>query len=197
MSETLNLVKAVPGQKVDLTKGNPGLKTLKVELGWDPNTSASPKTFDLDAFCIALNDQGKVGDVSNVCYFGNLSTLSGAVSHSGDNLTGQGDGADETITVQLDKIPANIHRLVFAVAIYQAAEKGQNYGMVKNTFVQVVDADTKNALVRFDPSEDASVFTGLRLAAIYRNNGEWKFEATPTDQAGYNGDINTLVGMYQ
>ena len=71
-----------------------------------------------------------------------------------------------------------------------------NFGMVKNTFAQVVDADTNAALVRFDPSEDASVFSGLRLAAIYRNNGEWKFEATPTDQAGYNGDINSLIAKY-
>lgn len=197
MSGTLNLTKAVAGQKVDLTKNNPGLKNLKVELGWKPNEAASSKSFDLDAFALCLNDQGKLEDVGNVCYFRNLTTLAGAVSHSGDNLTGEGDGADEVISVMLDAVPANIAKVLFAVNIYQAAEKNQNFGMVKETFVQVVDADTNQALVRFDPSEDASVFTGLRLASIYRHNGEWKFEAVSTDQAGYNGDINTLVGLHQ
>lgn len=196
MSETLNLTKAVAGQKVDLTKGNPGLKRVNVELGWKPNEAASSKSFDLDAFALALNDQIKLDTIDNVCYFRNLKTLGGAVSHSGDNLTGEGEGADEIISVDLEKVPANIHRILFAVNIYQAAEKGQNFGMVKETFCQVVDADTNQALVRFDPSEDASVFTGLRLAAIYRHNGEWKFEAVSTDQAGFNGDINTLVNMY-
>lgn len=196
MAETLNLTKAVAGQKVDLTKNNPSLKNLKVELGWEPNKAASSKTFDLDAFALGLNDQNKVSSVNDVCYFNNKSILGGAVSHSGDNLTGEGDGADETITVNLSAIPAEINKILFAVNIYDAKAKGQNFGMVKNTFVQVVDADTNQALVRFDPSEDASTFTGLRLASIYRNNGEWKFEAVSTDQAGYEGDINTLVGLH-
>jgi tellurium resistance protein TerD len=189
MNTTVNVIK---GQRLDLTKGNPGLKILKVGLGWDVN-EMSGVSFDLDAFCFGLNNQGKLADMSHVCYFNQLSILNGAVSHSGDNLTGAGAGDDETIVVNLEKVPASIDKLIIAVNIYDAANKKQNFGMVRNAFVRCYDGENGQELMRYDLGEEYSTFEGVVFGEIYRNNGEWKFGAISN---GFHGDINNIISKY-
>jgi tellurium resistance protein TerD len=191
MSTTVS-VNVTKGQKVDLTKGNPGLKTLKVGLGWDVN-KGSGSDFDLDGFVFGLNDQNKIPNSDSICYYGKLSIYNGAVSHSGDNLTGVGDGDDETITVKLPDVPADIHKLIIAVNIYQASSRSQNFGMVRNAFVRCYDGDTNTELMKYDLGEDYSTFEGVVFGELYRNNGEWKFGAVSN---GFNGDINSAAAMY-
>lgn len=192
MSTTTVSVNVEKGQKVDLTKGNPGLKSLKIGLGWDVN-KGSGVDFDLDAFCFGLNDQGKVPDADSICYFGKLAIFGGSVSHSGDNLTGVGDGDDETISVDLSNVPAAVQKLVVAVNIYKAKERSQNFGMVRNAFCRCYDGDTKQELMRYDLGEEYSTFEGVVFGELYRHSGEWKFGAVSN---GFNGDINSALGMY-
>jgi len=190
MNVSVNVVK---GQRLDLTKGNPGLKTLKVGLGWDVNES-NGVNFDLDAFCFGVDGSGKLADISHVCYFNQLSILGGAISHSGDNLTGAGAGDDETITINLAAVPANIDRLVIAVNIYDASSRRQNFGMVRNAFARCYDSDTSSQLMRYDLGEEFSTFEGVVFGEVYRNGGDWKFGAISN---GFNGDINSLITQYQ
>lgn len=189
MDVSVNVVK---GQRLDLTKGNPGLKTLKVGLGWDVNETGTV-SFDLDAFCFGLNSAGKLPDVSHVCYFNQLSILGGAVSHSGDNLTGAGSGDDETIVIDLTKVPSGVDKLVIAVNIFEANTKRQNFGMVRNAFCRCYDSETGVELLRYDLGEEYSTYEGVVFGEIYRHNGEWKFGAIST---GFNGDINSLITKY-
>lgn len=182
----------IKGQKVDLTKGNPGLKKLCVGLGWDVN-KGNGADFDLDAFVFGLNDQNKLVSPESVCYFNRLSIFNGAVTHSGDNLTGVGDGDDETVTVNLENVPADVQKLVIAVNIYQASSRSQNFGMVRNAFCRCYDGDTKAELMKYDLGKEYSVFEGVVFGELYRNNGEWKFGAVSN---GFNGDINAALAMY-
>jgi len=186
-------VNVTKGQRLDLTKGNPGLKTLKVGLGWDVNET-SGVNFDLDAFCFGVDSAGKLADISHVCYFNQLSILGGAVSHSVDNLTGAGAGDDETITINLAAVPASIDRLVIAVNIYVASNRRQNFGMVRNAFARCYDSDTSGQLMRYDLGEEFSTFEGVVFGEVYRNGGDWKFGAISN---GFNGDINSLITQYQ
>lgn len=189
MSETLNLQK---GERVDLTKTNPGLKLANVGLGWDINAGNSG-TFDLDAFAFSLKASKLKGSLAeSVCYFGNK-TLVG-VQHGGDNLTGAGDGDDETIKIDLAAVPADVDEILIGVNIYQAASKRQNFGMVNNAFIRVYDADTKAELVKFDLTEDYSAFTGVIAGSLYRKDGEFKFKAVGS---GINGDIDAIATPFK
>ncbi|MGN0700764.1 MAG: TerD family protein [Oscillospiraceae bacterium] len=171
------------GQKVDLTKGNAGLKTLIVGLGWDE----APKKFslfskqediDCDASALLINAQTKkLAGAVDVVYFGNLTHRSGAVRHCGDNLTGAGDGDDEQIIVELTKVPETYDRLVFVVNIYQAQQRKQHFGMIRNAFIRVVDADTGSELCKYNLSENYDGKTAMIFGEVYRYNGEWKFGA--------------------
>lgn len=185
MSETISVVK---GQKVDLTKSNPGLTKIMVGLGWDPQTSGSLK-FDLDASVILLDANGKYKEL---VYFHHLTSADGAIVHSGDNLTGDGDGDDEKVYVSLPSASAD--QLVFVVNIFEGATRRQNFGMVKNAFIRVVDASTNAELLKYDLSEDFSVETGVTMARIYKHNGEWKFEATGT---GFTGSLQDAIDKYR
>lgn len=185
------MVNLEKGQRIDLTKGNSGLTKLCLGLGWDVNKSNSGD-FDLDAFVLALDDQNKlIADA--VCYYGNLKMLNESVCHSGDNLTGVGDGDDETVTISLDKVPANVQKLVVYANIYKAQERSQNFGMVRNAFVRCYDGNTKNELLRYDLGEEYSTFQGVVFGEVYRAGGEWKFAAQSN---GFNGDTNSLLQMY-
>ncbi len=186
MSEQLNLTK---GEKVELTKTTPGLAKLVVGGGWDVNKNASGKSFDLDMSAYLVGADGKLGGNQNIVYFGAKKHASGAVELDKDNLTGEGEGDDEKIFVDLAKIPATINEVYFAINIYQAAEKGQNFGMVKNTFIRVVNAADDAQLIKYDPSEDYSTFTGLLAGKIYRNNDGWKFQAIGEGVKGTISDI--------
>lgn len=180
------------GQKVDLTKGNPGLKHLVVGLGWDVNTNTG-SAFDLDSLALCLNSQGKLSKEEDMVFFNNLVHSSGAIKHSGDNLTGAGDGVDESIDVNLSNIPAEVDKITFAICIYQANQRRQNFGQVNNAFVTVTDKDTNEELLRYDLSEDYSVETSVLICEIYRHNGEWKFAAKGE---GVTGEIAEVRNMY-
>ena len=165
------------GQKVDLTKGNPGLSKIMVGLGWDTNKYDGGSDFDLDAAAFLLGADGKVTNDGDFVFYGNLKHNSGGVEHMGDNLTGEGEGDDEQIMVNLSAIPANIARIDFTVTIYDADVRRQNFGQVSNAFIRIVDGETNTELIRYDLGEDFSIETAVVVGEIYRHNGEWKFNA--------------------
>ena len=164
------------GGNVSLSKAAPGLKRIIVGLGWD--TRASDGTdFDLDATAFVCNATGKVRTDSDFIFYNNLKTPEGSVEHTGDNRTGAGDGDDEAIKMDLEKIPADVQKVVFCVTIHEAAARKQNFGMVNNAFVRVVNQEGGAELARYDLSEEASIETAMIFAEVYLNSGEWKFKA--------------------
>lgn len=189
---SINLQK---GQRIDLTKGNAGLNKIFVGLGWDAvqakpsgggllkslfgSSSNTGPQIDCDASVLMLKD-GKVAAKSDVIYFGNLKSSNGAVAHSGDNLTGAGDGDDEQVVIELNSVPADYDRLVFFVNIYDAQRRNQHFGMIQNAFIRVVDASTNQELLKYNLSDDYSGQTTLITGEIYRNGNEWKFGAIGT-----------------
>ena len=181
------------GQKVDLTKKNPGLKNIMVGLGWDVNAFASGADFDLDAAAFLLGSNGKCPTEKEFIFYGNLEHTSGAVKHMGDNLTGEGDGDDEQIEVSLAGIPANVEKVAFTVTIYDAEPRRQNFGQVSNSYIRIVDADTNTELIRYDLGEDFSIETAVVVGELYRHNGEWKFNAIGS---GFQGGLAALCGHY-
>ena len=177
------------GQKVSLTKGNPGLKHLVVGLGWDTNKYDGGFDFDLDSAAFLLGESGKVNSDADFVFYNNLKHSSGAVEHLGDNLTGAGDGDDEQIKVDLSLVPANVSKIAFTVTIHEALERRQNFGQVSNSFVRVVNEDTKEELLNYELGEDFSIETAVVVCEIYRHNGEWKFNALGS---GFEGGLEAL-----
>ena len=177
------------GQKVDLTKTNPGLKEILIGLGWDTNKYDGGSDFDLDAAAFLLKGDGKVNDDSDFVFYGNLKHSSGGVEHLGDNLTGAGEGDDEEIKIDLSKIPETIEKIDFTVTIYEADERHQNFGQVENAFIRVVNSATGEELIRYDLGEDFSVETAVVIGELYRNKGEWKFNAIGS---GFSGGLGAL-----
>lgn len=168
-------VKLTKGQGVNLKKDAPNLKRVLIGLGWDPVKSIfSTSNMDIDASVICIDGNGRK---ESVVYYGDLTHRSGAIKHYGDNLTGDGDGDDEQIEIQLDKVPANIARLSVIINIYSAYSRHQNFGKVKNCFVHASDLDSGKELVRYDVDGNFDGKTGIFVADIYRHNGEWKFKA--------------------
>ena len=181
------------GQKVDLTKGNPGLKKIMVGLGWDVNQYDSGADFDLDAAAFMLGENGKCPTEKEFIFYGTLEHTSGALKHMGDNLTGEGEGDDEQIEVDLSKIPANIMKVAFTVTIYDADVRRQNFGQVSNAFIRIVDETTGQELIRYDLGEDFSIETAVVVGELYRNNGAWKFNAIGS---GFQGGLAALCAHY-
>lgn len=179
------------GQKVDLTKGNPGLNQVQVGLGWDTNKYDGGEAFDLDCSIFLLGSNGKVQREEDFVYFNNLIGGKGSVVHSGDNLTGEGSGDDEVIKVNLKDVPADVDKIVFTVSIYDANNRRQNFGMVSNSYIRVTDGS--NELIKFDLGEDFSTETSVVAGELYRHNGEWKFNAIG---AGYQGGLDSLTKDY-
>ena len=177
------------GQKVDLTKTNPGLKEILIGLGWDTNKYDGGSAFDLDAAAFCLGASGKVNDDSDFIFYGNLKHASGSVEHLGDNLTGEGEGDDEEIKIDLSKVPANVEKIDFTVTIYEADERKQNFGQVENAFIRVVNMATNEELIRYDLGEDFSIETAVVIGELYRNKGEWKFNAIGS---GFSGGLAAL-----
>ncbi len=182
----VNLTK---GQKVDLTKGNPGLNKLLIGLGWDVNKFNTSSAFDLDSTVFLTDDSGKVTADSDFVFFGNLKHASGSVEHLGDNLTGEGAGDDEQIIVDLSKVPANITKIDFCVTIYEPEVRNQNFGQVANSYIRVANVETNEELLRYDLGEDFSVETTVVVGEIYKHNGEWKFNAIGS---GFTGGLKAL-----
>lgn len=181
------------GQKVDLTKGNPGLSKIVVGLGWDTNKYDGGSDFDLDAAAFLLAANGKVASDSDFVFYGNLKHSSGGVEHMGDNLTGEGEGDDEQIKVNLGSVPANVEKIGFTVTIYEAESRKQNFGQVSNAYIRIVDETSNTELIRYDLGEDFSVETAVVVGEIYRNNGEWKFNAIGS---GFQGGLKALCQNY-
>lgn len=177
------------GQKVDLTKTNPGLKEVLIGLGWDTNRYDGGHDFDLDAAAFLLGGNGKVTCDGDFVFYNNLKHSSGSVEHLGDNLTGAGDGDDEQIKIDLSKVPAEIEKIDFTVTIHEADERKQNFGQVENAFIRVVDASNNSELIRYDLGEDFSIETAVVVGELYRNNGEWKFQAVGS---GFSGGLAAL-----
>lgn len=175
------------GQKVDLTKGNSSLKWLRVGLGWDEAKKKSSflrkggdtkqYDFDCDASAFLIDGNGKISKKEDIVYFGNLNHKSGCVNHQGDNLTGEGDGDDEQILVNLHDMPQDYQRVVFVVNIYKAKEREQHFGMIENAYIRIVDADTQKELCIYNLSENYNGMTAMVFGEVYRKNGEWKFNA--------------------
>ncbi|MDR0804325.1 MAG: TerD family protein [Oscillospiraceae bacterium] len=181
------------GQKVDLTKTNPGLTKLYAGLGWDTNQYDGGAAFDLDAAAFLLGADGKAVSESDFIFYNNLKHASGSVIHLGDNLTGEGEGDDEEISVDLNLVPASIQKIAFTVTINEAQERGQNFGQVSNAYIRLVNENTKEELIRYDLAEDYSVETAVVVAELYRNGAEWKFNAIG---AGYAGGLSALCGSF-
>ncbi len=186
----VNLTK---GQKVSLTKGNPGLSKVVVGLGWDVNQFDTGGDFDLDASAFMLTDTGKCPSDKEFVFFGNLTHPSGAVVHLGDNLTGVGEGDDEQIKIDLSKVPDNIVKIAFAVTIYDAEIRKQNFGQVSNAFIRICDESNGQELLRYDLGEDFSIETAAIFGELYKNGGEWKFNAIGS---GFQGGLAAICANY-
>lgn len=197
------------GQKISLTKsGSAGLKKIMVGLGWDeakPQAkgffglfAAKPADIDCDASAILCGTNGKtIGSTKeSVVYFGNLRHSSGAVIHQGDNLTGAGEGDDEQIMVDLSLVPSNVEKIVFVVNIYDASARHQDFGMIRNAFIRVVDMRNNSEICKYNLSEDYSGKTGLIVGEIYRHEGEWKFNAIGQGVANASR-LDSLISLYR
>jgi tellurium resistance protein TerD len=182
------------GGNVSLSKEAPGLKTVNVGLGWDTRVTDG-SAFDLDASVFLLGEAGKVRSDADFVFYNNRNAADGAVVHQGDNTTGEGSGDDEVVVVQLEKLPADLQRLSFAVTIHEADGRRQNFGMVSNAFIRVVNADGGTEIARYDLSEDASTETAMVFGELYRHGGEWKFKAIGQGFAGGLGPLAKSFGV--
>lgn len=178
------------GQKIDLTKTNPGLTKVIVGLGWDTNKYDGGQDFDLDASAFCLNASGKAASEKDFIFYNNTQNSNGSVLHTGDNRTGEGEGDDEQLKVDLAAVPAETDKISFCITIYDAAARSQNFGQVSNAFVRIVNEATNEELIRYDLGEDFSVETAIVVGELYRNNGEWKFNAVGS---GYKDGLGGLV----
>ncbi|MBO8184494.1 MULTISPECIES: TerD family protein [Streptomyces] len=164
------------GGNVSLTKEAPNLTAVIVGLGWDARTTTG-SDFDLDASALLTNAEGKVANDQNFVFFNNLKSPDGSVEHTGDNLTGEGEGDDEVIKVNLAGVPADVEKIVFPVSIYEAESRQQSFGQVRNAYIRVVNQADNVELARYDLSEDASTETAMVFGELYRHGAEWKFRA--------------------
>lgn len=180
------------GANVSLTKTDPSIKRVLVGLGWDAR-STDGQDFDLDASAFLLSASGKVRSPADFIFYNNLASVEGSVKHTGDNRTGEGDGDDESLKINLDLVPADVAKIVFVVTIHDAAARGQNFGQVSGAFIRLVNEDTPKEVTRYDLSEDASTETAMLFAELYRHNGEWKFKAIGQ---GYKGGLSSVCAEY-
>lgn len=180
------------GANVSLTKTDPSIKRVLVGLGWDAR-STDGQDFDLDASAFLLSASGKVRSPADFIFYNNLASVEGSVKHTGDNRTGEGDGDDESLKINLDLVPADVAKIVFVVTIHDAAARGQNFGQVSGAFIRLVNEDTQKEVARYDLSEDASTETAMLFAELYRHNGEWKFKAIGQ---GYKGGLSSVCAEY-
>ncbi len=171
------------GGNLSLTKADPGLTKILVGLGWDAR-STSGGDVDLDASAFLLGATGKVRSDGDFIFYNQLTSADGSVEHTGDNRTGEGDGDDEAVKVDLARVPQDVSRIIFPVTIHDADSRRQNFGMVKGAFIRVVNGDTNVEVARYDLSEDASTETAMIFGEVYRNGAEWKFRAVGQGYAG-------------
>ena len=180
------------GGNVNLSKEAPNLTNIAVGLGWNPRATDG-QAFDLDAVAFLVNESGKVRADTDFIFFNNLKSSDGSVEHTGDNRTGEGDGDDEVIKVNLSQLPADVDKVVVTVTIHDAQQRNQNFGQVANAFIRVVNEETGVEVVRFDLAEDYSVETAMVFGEVYRHNSEWKFRAVGQ---GYSGGLQAMCHQY-
>ena len=180
------------GGNISLKKADPGIKKALVGLGWD-DRGTDGADFDLDASVFLVAASGQVRSDADFIFYNQLTSSCGSVVHMGDNLTGQGEGDDEVVQVDLGNVPADVQKLVFAVTIYEASTRRQNFGMVANAFIRIVNDETNREIVRFDLSEDASIETAMIFGELYRHRGDWKFRAV---EQGYQGGLGPLARSF-
>lgn len=181
------------GQKVSLTKDNPGLAKVQVGLGWDTNRYDGGSDFDLDSACFVLYDSDKVKEDADMVFYNNLTHSSGSITHLGDNRTGEGEGDDESIKIDLSAVPADVKKLAFTVTIHDAEARSQNFGQVSNAYIRIFDENNGSELLRYDLSEDFSIETAVVVGELYRNGDEWKFAAVGS---GFSGGLGALCKGY-
>lgn len=177
------------GGNVSLSKEAPGLANILIGLGWDAR-STDGQDFDLDASMFMLSGTGRVRSDADFIFYNNLKSTDGSVEHTGDNLTGEGEGDDEAIKVALNNVPPDVEKLSVAVTIHDAGTRSQSFGQVENAFIRVVNDANGTEIARYDLSEDASTETAMIFGEVYRHNGEWKFRAVGQ---GYNGGLGPLA----
>ncbi|HAT1642284.1 TPA: TerD family protein [Raoultella ornithinolytica] len=187
-------VSLVKGGNVSLTKEAPSMNVALVGLGWDARVTDG-QAFDLDASVFLVGDDGKVLSDSHFVFYNNTTSPDGAVQHQGDNRTGEGDGDDEQVKIELAKVGAEVKKLVFAVTIHEAEARKQNFGMVSNSYMRVVNSDNGAEIARFDLSEDASTETAMIFGELYRHGTEWKFKAVGQGFAGGLGALAKQHGI--
>jgi tellurium resistance protein TerD len=180
------------GGNVNLSKEAPGLAKMTVGLGWDARaTDGAP--FDLDGVVFLLNQAGKVRSDNDLVFYNNLKSVDGSVMHSGDNRTGAGEGDDETVTIDLTKVPADVDKIVVGVTIHDADARRQNFGMVGKAFIRCVNANGNAEIARYDLSEDSSTEAAMIFGEVYRNGADWKFRAIGQ---GFQGGLGPLAKTY-
>lgn len=187
-------VSLVKGGNVSLTKEAPSMNVALVGLGWDARVTDG-QAFDLDASVFLVGENGKVLSDSHFVFYNNTTSPDGAVQHQGDNRTGEGDGDDEQVKIDLTKVAADVKKLVFAVTIHEADSRKKNFGMVSNSFMRVVNNDNGAEIARFDLSEDASTETAMIFGELYRHGAEWKFKAVGQGFAGGLAALATQHGI--
>mgnify|MGYP003505633817 CR=1 FL=1 len=181
------------GQRIDLTKSDPGIKKIIIGLGWDVKQFDGGQDFDLDASVFLLGANGKCRNELDFIFYNNLQSSDGSVVHTGDNRTGEGDGDDEQIKVDLSRVPNDVERIAITVTIHDAEARRQNFGQIVNAFVRLVNEETNNEVLNFDLGEDFSIETAVVFCELYRSGQNWKFNAVGS---GYQGGLAALVKAY-
>lgn len=195
-------ISLLKGSKISLTKAAPGLKNIAIGLGWDAKVTGGGLSrffgigadFDLDASVFLLGENGKLLTPKHLVYYGNLNSPDKSVQHQGDNLTGEGYGDDEVINVNLKQLSANIQKLVFTVTIYEAVSRKQNFGMVKNAFIRVVNLANRQEISRYNLGEEFSGETAINFGELFLDKGEWKFKAVGQ---GFEGGLEEMIKIYR
>lgn len=179
---------------MSLTKANPNLTKVRIGVGWDVRQTGG-YAFDLDASACLVKADGRVRHAQDLVFYNNRQSVDGSVFHHGDNLTGQGEGDDEVISIDLMCVPAEIQKIIFIVSIYEAEIRQQNFGMVSRAFIRVADDTTNQEICRFDLSEDASLLNSMIFGEVYRYNGEWKFRAVGQGIQGGLKAVGAIFGI--
>lgn len=185
-------VSLVKGGNVSLTKEAPTMNVAMIGLGWDARVTDGHE-FDLDASVFMVGENDKVLSDAHFIFFNNKTSTCGSVEHQGDNRTGEGEGDDEQVKINLAKVPADVKKMIFSVTIYEAEKRKQNFGMVNNSFIRVFNNDNGTEIARFDLSEDASTETAMVFGELYRHGSEWKFKAVGQ---GFAGGLSALASQY-